>query len=95
MAYLQEQMKILKFDKRMLEINLKNGSLTEADYKSYLSQLRDMEANSEKLVLEEGAAAPEAPTPAPVSNNPFGESVETNTTPVNTPPNSDPFGSGF
>ncbi|NQZ19670.1 MAG: hypothetical protein HRT44_10500 [Bdellovibrionales bacterium] len=68
MAYLQEQMEILKLDKRLLEINLKNGSLTEEAYKAHLAQLADLEAQSEKLVLEElsgGQSEPEAPQ-APV-----------------------------
>ena len=86
MAYLQEQMKLLKFDKRLLEINLKSGALSEADYNSYLNQLKDLTNQSEKLVLDDSNSddrdnldsygAKESPAPS-------------------TPPSSDPFGSGF
>ena len=56
MAYLQEQMEILKFDKRLLEINLKNGSITNEQYKQFLSQLEDVESRSEKINLDDSSA---------------------------------------
>ena len=56
MAYLQEQMEILKFDKRLLEINLKNGSITNEQYKQFLSQLEDVESQSEKINLDDSSA---------------------------------------
>ena len=98
-AYLQEQMEILRFDKRMLEINLKNGSLTETDYNTHLAKLNDMEAMSEKLVLDDSSSAATAsepmPEPAPVvNNNPF-EATTAEASVSNTPTNNDPFGSGF
>ena len=95
MAYLQEQMEILKFDKRLLEINLKNGSLSEEDYKAHLAKLADLESQSEKLVLEDSAASssePEVPQSPMGETNPMME--EAAQQPI-TPPNSDPFGSGF
>ncbi len=55
MAYLQEQMEILKFDKRLLEINLKNGSITNEQYKQFLSQLEDVESQSEKINLDDSS----------------------------------------
>ena len=108
MAYLQEQMDILKFDKRLLEINLKNGSLTENEYKTHLSQLNDVESQSEKLVLKDSptAAAPAESVEQVGQVEQLGQ-VEQPVSPLNshsqeeavpssvTPPNRDPFGSGF
>ena len=104
MAYLQEQMKILKFDKRLLEINLKNGSLSEADYKQHLEQLANSEDNAEQLVFEDSKledvpaqeAAPMGQLQQPAATNPFEMNGAQPTTTTNTTPtNNDPFGSGF
>lgn len=85
MAYLQEQMKILKYDKRLLEINLKSGSITQDEYNKYLAQLSDMQNASEKLVLDES------------NHDDFNGSgpSQAEPKPSMTPPSSDPFGSGF
>ena len=53
MSYLQEQMKLLKFDKRLIEINFKNGSVNQETYKKYLENLEDQADKVEKLNLEE------------------------------------------
>lgn len=87
MAYLQEQMKLLKYDKRLLEINQKNGSLTDSDYNSYLGQLKDLTSQSEKLVLDD-------------SNSESRDKMDSygakeQAMPQTPPPSSDPFGSGF
>ncbi len=49
---LDKALKNLKYDVRMLELQFKQGSITEAEYKQYLSQLSDCSNNSEKLDLE-------------------------------------------
>lgn len=89
MSYLREQMQYLKFDKRLLEINLKNGSITEEEYKQHLAGLNDDVANSEKVNLDSGNT--EA-----VNESMNGDShpADTTTQPT-TPANSDPFGSGY
>ena len=48
-SYLEEQMGLLKFDKRLLEINFKNGSLSEEEYKKYLESLEDDVDKAEEL----------------------------------------------
>lgn len=49
---LDKSLKTLKYDIRMIEFNYKQGIITEAEYKQYLSQLTDIAQNSEKLDLE-------------------------------------------
>lgn len=75
MAYLQEQMEILKFDKRLLEANLKSGKITQDQYNQFLNQLTDVESQSEKLNLDDSSTAtepaPEAPTTEPSSDPVF------------------------
>lgn len=89
MSYLQNQMNILKFDKRLLEINLKNGTITEDDYKQFLANLKDDNDNAIKLDL-----ATEADNQKEAMN---GDShpAETIQEPTSMPTNTDPFGSGF
>lgn len=48
----------LKFDTRMIEINLKNGSLTKEELKKHLQELPDLSSLCQPLDLE----APEAPS---------------------------------
>lgn len=89
MSYLQNQMNILKFDKRLLEINLKNGTITEDEYQQFLSNLKDDNANAIKLDL-----ATEAENQKDAMNgesHPADQSQESTPMPTNT----DPFGSGF
>jgi len=50
---LDKAMKNMKFDSRMLEINLRTGTLTKEEIKKYLEQLPDSGSNCEKLDLEE------------------------------------------
>lgn len=42
----------LKFDKRLLDLNLRLGRLTEAEYNEHIKQLADLEADSLKLDIE-------------------------------------------
>lgn len=55
----------LKFDKRLLEINFKNGLLSKEEYQKYLDQLPDRASNATQLTLEDeedfGPKAPKAP----------------------------------
>ncbi len=50
---LSKAMEDLKFDKRLFEINVKMGRLTQQEIEDYNKKLADLEANSEKLNLEE------------------------------------------
>lgn len=44
-------MKNLKFDKRLIEWNLRNGIITQEEYKKYLEQLPDSGGNVDLLNL--------------------------------------------
>ena len=90
MSYLQNQMNVLKFDKRLLEINLKNGTITGDEYQQHLSGLKDNEANATQLDL-----AAEADEAKKESMNGSQSAVETQSEPQSMPTNNDPFGSGF
>ena len=50
---LDKAMKSLKYDTRMLEFNLRAGTLTKEEVKKHLEQLPDSGNNCEKLDLEE------------------------------------------
>ncbi len=89
MSYLQKQMNFLRFDKRLLEINLKNGTLTQEEYNQYLNQLNDSAANAEKLEFTEESDMADS------LNGGSHPAEPQSTQPVSTPPSSDPFGSGF
>lgn len=93
MSYLQQQMQYLKFDKRLLEINLKNGSITEEEYKQHLSTLNDDVENSEKLNLD-GDSTDAGLDTMNGESHPVEAPVETAEQPV-MPTNTDPFGSGY
>lgn len=47
----------LQFDVRMIEMNLKNGSITKEQYQQYLSSLNDIADEAQKLELEEDVEA--------------------------------------
>lgn len=42
----------LKFDKRLLDLNLRLGRLTQAEYDQHIKSLSDSENESEKLDIE-------------------------------------------
>lgn len=46
----------LKFDKRLLDLNLRLGRLTQDEYNQHLKSLEDLEVDSAKLDLEESDA---------------------------------------
>lgn len=46
----------LKFDKRLLDLNLRLGRLTQEEYSQHLQNLTDLEADSAKVDLEESDA---------------------------------------
>ena len=50
---LKDSIDNLKFDVRMLDFNVKNGSLSEAELTSYLSNLSDTVEKSEPVRLGE------------------------------------------
>lgn len=43
----------MKYDKRLLDINLKLGLLTKDEYEQHLKSLKDVEADSEKIEIDE------------------------------------------
>jgi hypothetical protein len=43
----------LKFDKRLLDLNLRLGRVTQDEYNQHLMALTDLESDSENLDLEE------------------------------------------
>ncbi len=53
MSSLDKAMQNLKYDTRMLEINLRAGTLTQEEAKKHLEQLPDSGNNCEKLDLED------------------------------------------
>jgi hypothetical protein len=46
----------LKFDKRLLDLNLRLGRLTQDEYNQHLKGLEDLESDSSKVDLEESDA---------------------------------------
>ena len=90
MSYLQQQMEILKFDKRMLEINLKTGAITQAQYDQHIQNLKDDVENSETVNLERESQAPSDS----LNGQPQG-GTNPEGTPFSAPTNTDPFGSGY
>ena len=65
----------LQFDVRMIEMNLKNGSITKEQYQQYLSSLNDIADEAQKLELEEDVEAE-------------ASEVETDETAISTEPSS-------
>lgn len=49
---LNKALENLKFDKRLIELNLKLGRINKSDLEQYKTSLKDLEANSEKIDLE-------------------------------------------
>ncbi|MCB0378192.1 MAG: hypothetical protein KDD33_06845 [Bdellovibrionales bacterium] len=84
MAYLQEQIKILKFDKRLLESNFRSGHISQEEYKQHLASLRDVTDNAGKIVFSDHAdsgeksSAPQGANSGTLSHDP-----------------ADPFGPGY
>jgi hypothetical protein len=52
---LDKAMKNLKFDSRLVEHNLRSGTITKEDLQKHLAQLPDSGANAIKIELEEEA----------------------------------------
>lgn len=90
MSYLQKQMNFLRFDKRLLEINLKSGNMTKEEYAQHIQNLPDDTNKSETIDLgkEEVESGFE-------TMNGDSRPAETAATPAAMPTNTDPFGSGF
>lgn len=57
---LDKAMKNLKFDKRMTEKNLNNGSITKDELKKHLDSLPDMKDKVETVNLSDDRSKPEA-----------------------------------
>lgn len=50
---LYKAMEKLKFDARLIEINLKHGHITKDELQKHLNSLPDLAANAEQLDVEE------------------------------------------
>lgn len=49
---LNKALENLKFDKRLIDLNIKMGRLTQEEATAYNKSLQDLEANSEKIEIE-------------------------------------------
>jgi len=87
MSYLRKQMNFLRFDKRLLELNLKTGIITQEEYNQHLQSLQDMESRSEKLRLSSETKKEELNGAATHSAH---ETIAQTSSPA-----TDPFGSGY
>ena len=70
----------LKFDKRLISWNLKNGTITEADLKSELSQLEDLSDQCVPIDIGEEEAKPAIAAAAATTSSspsPMADSVPT------------------
>jgi len=56
---LDNAMKNMKFDLRLIEFNIRTGQLTKEEVQKYLQSLPDSSANSEKLDIEENSSSSE------------------------------------
>lgn len=50
---LEKALKEFKFDKRLLDHNLKTGMITEEEYKAYLNSLTDLTNSCESLDVDD------------------------------------------
>ncbi len=89
MSYLQNQMNALRFDKRLLEMNLKSGIITREEYDQFVTDLKDDKANATQLDL--ATEAEESQNAG--QNETRSEELTNQSSPM--PTNTDPFGSGF
>jgi TFIIF-interacting CTD phosphatase-like protein len=89
MSYLQNQMNALRYDKRLLEMNLKNGTITHEEYDQFIKELRDDDGNATQLDL--ATEAEDNISKMNGQSHPTGVNQE----PPAAPTNNDPFGSGF
>ncbi len=87
MSYLQKQMNFLRFDKRLLELNIKSGVISQEEYDQHLQSLQDMEGRSEKLRLSNDTKKEDMNGAG--SQNSEASSLTTHS------PAADPFGSGY
>lgn len=51
-GYLQKQMELLKFDQRLVNINLKRGNLSRDELQRHLDSISDSEKNATTMSLE-------------------------------------------
>lgn len=53
---LKPAMEKLKFDKRMIDLNLRNNVVSDSEYDTHKNSLQDLEGSYENISIEEGAA---------------------------------------
>lgn len=46
----------MKYDRRLLDLNLRLGQITQEEYDKYVNALPDSSENSEKINIEDGKA---------------------------------------
>lgn len=49
---LDKAIREFKFDKRLIELRLKNGEVTQEEYNKYMQSLPDLSAECEKIDIE-------------------------------------------
>jgi hypothetical protein len=92
MSYLQKQMSMLKFDKRLTELNYKSGILTPEEYQKHIESLPDRSSQASQIQLKSDGDAAQ-PNGADRGAQPTA-SEPTQQSPA-IPINADPFGSGY
>ncbi len=50
---LKQKIYDIKFDKRLIEFNLKNSHISPSEYKQFLKELEDLSQNSNSVTLDE------------------------------------------
>lgn len=55
---LSKSLEKLKFDTRMIDINMKNGTLDKSEYDQYLSTLENTESNAAQLDFKHEMGSP-------------------------------------
>lgn len=71
---LKESLNQLKFDSRMVDLNIQNKVISKEDYQNHLNQLSDFSDSCEKIQIEgdeDHQVAVEAPVVEPTTNGSF------------------------
>jgi hypothetical protein len=58
---LDKSLQAMKFDTRLVDINLRSGALTKEDLKKHIEQLPDLTDKCEKLNLEDSSSEEQEP----------------------------------
>lgn len=53
---LNKALENMKFDSRLLDLNLRLGRLTQEEYDAHIKSLEDLEKNAEKIDIEDSTS---------------------------------------